>query len=75
MGSLGLMEPRRNGKHPMQSKVNLVHPECGSPCLVLVVKTWQSQTAGCPSGKTQQRSGNEEDKEQEENRFMVPGEV
>lgn len=26
------------GKHPMQSKVNLVHPENGSPCLVLVLK-------------------------------------
>lgn len=65
------------GKHPMQSKVNLVHPESERPCLVLVVKNpmLKGQTAGCPSGKTRQRRGYEEDKEQEENRFTVPGEV
>lgn len=58
----------------MQSKVNLEHPESGRPCLVLVAKNpkrW-GQTAGCPSGKTNPRRGNKEDKKQEENRFTMP---
>lgn len=35
----------------------------------------RGQTAGRSPGKIQQKSRNEEDKEQEENRFLVPGGV
>lgn len=60
-------------KYFMENRVNLLHPESGRPCLGLVVKNPRGRTAGCPCGKTQQRRGNEEDKEQEENRFTMPG--
>lgn len=63
-GSLGLMERCWNAvKHPMQSRVNLAHPERGS-------LTWGGQAAELCSWKTRRRRGNKEDKEQEENTFL-----
>lgn len=70
-------------KYAMQSKVNPVDPwrewgVWGAPRLSFCscgISCDRGQTAGRSAGKIQRKSRNEEDKEQEENRFSVPGGV